>query len=69
MNEETEKIPPNDIEILSEIDIKLEKILELFDIVSSAASTILTYGVFYIPLAIIVFALWTFFHPFIQRYR
>lgn len=45
---------------------KLESYNEFFDLVSSASSVIVTYGVYYVPLIIITGMFWWFIRQFIR---
>lgn len=54
-----------------ELQMITEKMIimdQRMEAVESAAGTVLTYGVFYIPLIILVLSLWWFFRNFLNRY-
>lgn len=46
----------------------LETLDSKLEIVEGAAGTVLTYGVFYIPLIVLILSLWWFFRQFLERY-
>ena len=46
-----------------------ESILTKLDHIIVGSNTVITYGVFYIPLAIISFLLWRFFSTFLKTFR
>jgi hypothetical protein len=48
---------------------KLDSIIEAQNDLIVGANTVTTYGVLYIPLAIVVFLLWRFFATFLKTYR
>jgi hypothetical protein len=55
-------------EDLDVIVTRLETLDSKMEVVESAAGTVLTYGVFYVPLLVLVLSLWWFFRNFLNRY-
>lgn len=54
------------IESMNNFTSKMDSMSELFNIIHSASSAILSYSVFYVPLIFIVVMLWWFFRQFIR---
>lgn len=55
-------------EDLDVIVTRLETLDTKMEVVENAAGTVLTYGVFYVPLLVLVLSLWWFFRNFLNRY-
>lgn len=55
-------------ELILSMDAKLEEVLDIKDTVHASSSAIVSYSVFYIPLAVIILSLYWFFSQFINRY-
>ncbi len=55
-------------EDLDVIVTRLETLDSKMEVVENAAGTVLTYGVFYVPLLVLVLSLWWFFRNFLNRY-
>jgi len=55
-------------EDLDVIVTRLETLDSKMEVVENAAGTVLTYGVFYVPLIVLVLSLWWFFRNFLNRY-
>ena len=55
-------------EDLDVIVTRLETLDSKMEVVDNAAGTVLTYGVFYVPLLVRVLTLWWFFRNFLNRY-
>ena len=67
--EETEEIIEKDYtEVLVQLDQKLDIFIGISDSVEAAADSVITYSVFYIPLALIIIWLYWFFSQFMNRF-
>lgn len=59
------------IDFFEDLDVivtRLETLDSKMEVVENAAGTVLTYGVFYVPLLVLVLSLWWFFRNFLNRY-